>query len=122
MSNQLNLTTVFASFYAWEAHLAQHALEKNGIESYIIDAGMVSANWMYANAVGGVKLRVADRDADRARAILATTSVPKRQPAGEHPKDPDESHTAKGNSLWRCLYAIGTFFLLGVPLLFRPRK
>jgi hypothetical protein len=58
MSNQFNLTTVFTSIYAWEAHLAHHALEKNGVDSCIIDDGLVSANWMYANAVGGVQPRV----------------------------------------------------------------
>jgi len=53
-----------------EAHLAKARLEAEGIQAFLLDENAVSVNPFYSPALGGVKLAVAARDADRARKIL----------------------------------------------------
>ncbi|MBS0664549.1 MAG: DUF2007 domain-containing protein [Verrucomicrobia bacterium] len=54
-----------------EAHLLRTRLEAEGIPAYIRDENLVTLDWLYSNAVGGVKVDVADEDYERAVAILA---------------------------------------------------
>lgn len=61
---------VYRSLYAWETKLMQQALENEGIESFTDNDNMVTINWLYSNATGGVRLRVQAKDAERARQIL----------------------------------------------------
>lgn len=70
MSDGLEPVTIFTTFDAWEAHLARHTLERAGIEAFVADEHVVGVNWLYANALGGVKLRVRARDAEEAIRIL----------------------------------------------------
>lgn len=53
-----------------EAHLAAALLEGNGIAVNVRDADTVGNYWMYSNAVGGVKVAVAESDVELAREIL----------------------------------------------------
>lgn len=59
-----------------EAHLAKAKLESEGIEARIGDENIVSINWLYSNAVGGVKLQVPASQAERARQILQAVEPP----------------------------------------------
>lgn len=52
------------------AHRAATELEDSGIAVDVVDDEIVSADPLLANAVGGVKLRVHESDAARAREIL----------------------------------------------------
>ena len=54
-----------------EAELVRGRLEENGVEAFVADGDIVTADWTMSNAVGGVKVRVASEDADRARNLLA---------------------------------------------------
>ncbi len=54
-----------------EAHLLRTRLEAEGITAYLRDENLVTLDWLYSNAVGGVKVDVADEDYERALAILA---------------------------------------------------
>lgn len=53
-----------------DAHLLIARLEGSGVKAYIRDEHMVSVDWLYANAIGGVKVDVADEDLDRALELL----------------------------------------------------
>lgn len=55
-----------------DAHIALGRLHAEGIEAHLADQHLVQTDWLYAIAVGGIKLQVAEEDAPRARAILAT--------------------------------------------------
>src|SRR3546814_13283772 len=66
-----------------EAHLARGRLLSEGIDAHLGDEHLAMANWEWRLAVGGVKLRVADRDAERARAVLNAMD------AGEYALDAD---------------------------------
>jgi hypothetical protein len=53
-----------------DAYLLRARLEGNGIASYIRDENLVTLDWLYANAVGGVKVDVMDEDYDQALELL----------------------------------------------------
>jgi len=55
-----------------EAHLMKTRLESEDIECFLQDENMVAANWLYSNAIGGVKLLVREEDAERAAKILSS--------------------------------------------------
>ncbi len=54
-----------------EAHIALGRLEAEGITAHLADAGMGDYGMPAGIAVGGIKLQVEEKDAERARAVLA---------------------------------------------------
>ena len=54
------------------AYLLRARLEGSGITSYVRDENMVAVDRLYSNALGGVKLDVADEDYERALQILGS--------------------------------------------------
>jgi hypothetical protein len=65
------LKTVAAFMTPEGAEVARLALEDAGIESFLEGAAAVGALWYAGNALGGVKVQVAEADVPRAREILA---------------------------------------------------
>lgn len=57
-----------------EAHIARASLDSVGIESYIADEHTVNTQWLYSNAIGGVRLMVAESDAEDAKKYLVAIS------------------------------------------------
>jgi hypothetical protein len=53
-----------------EALLVQGKLESEGIEAILADDNVVRMDWFWANAMGGVKLKVASEDVERAIEVL----------------------------------------------------
>ncbi len=53
------------------AYIARAMLEAEGIPAHIADEHTVGAFWLYSQAVGGVKLQVAEVDFERAHRLLA---------------------------------------------------
>ena len=53
-----------------EAHIAKASLDSAGIDSYIADEHTVNTQWLYSDAMGGVRLMVAEEDLDAATQIL----------------------------------------------------
>ncbi len=64
------LVTIATFSHQTEAYIPKARLEAEGIWAFIADGGTVGANWLYSNAVGGVKLQVRDADVERAIEIL----------------------------------------------------
>jgi tetratricopeptide (TPR) repeat protein len=64
------LVTVATFSYPTEAYLSKAKLEAAGIWSFVADAETVTTNWLYSNAIGGVKLRVKKDDVERAIELL----------------------------------------------------
>ena len=54
-----------------EAHLLRMRLEDAGIPAYIRDENTIQIDWLYSNALGGVRVDVSDEDLDAAKAVLA---------------------------------------------------
>lgn len=53
-----------------EAHMAKASLDSVGIESHILDEHLVNMQWLYSNAIGGVRLVVAEKDVKSATLLL----------------------------------------------------
>jgi hypothetical protein len=78
------LTTVAAFNSPHEAALAKNLLAEEGITAYVVDAETVGMIWHAGGALGGVKVQVAESDARRARAVLAS------RPGRSGPERPDD--------------------------------
>ncbi len=59
-----------------QAHIARSALESAGIECFVANENIVSVDFFWSQAVGGVQLHVREADAIRAREILSTQALP----------------------------------------------
>lgn len=64
------LVTVMTFMSEEDAELKRMLLERAGIQGFITDAEVVSMTWLLGNAVGAIKLQVAEADAERAVDIL----------------------------------------------------
>lgn len=53
------------------AHIVRTRLEDNGIRCFIADDNVIAANPLLNTAVGGIKLKIFERDLERCREILA---------------------------------------------------
>jgi hypothetical protein len=63
----------FQSYYdPMLAHIVRTRLEANGIPCFIADENTIGANPLYNQAVGGVKVKVFERDLERCLEILAS--------------------------------------------------
>src|ERR1700761_2521673 len=63
----------FESYYdPMLAHIVRTRLEANGIQCFVADENTVGANPLYNQAIGGVKIKVFEKDIVRCREILAT--------------------------------------------------
>lgn len=70
MPEKLVTLTTFSS--PVEAQMAKNLLEAHGIVAYLADEETVGMYWLLGNAIGGVKLQVADSDLERAADTLET--------------------------------------------------
>ncbi len=64
-----------------EAHMLRLRLEAGGIRAHVFDENMVQMDWMYSNAIGGVRVQIAEEDAEHAKAILEEAPV-ESEPVG----------------------------------------
>lgn len=59
----------------YEAYIARSALRAAGIDATVADDNIVSVDWLYSNAVGGVKLLVPADEAGMAGVVLDTPPI-----------------------------------------------
>jgi hypothetical protein len=82
-----------------EAHMARSRLEAEGIHGYLMNEMSATAIWGLMNAPDGVQLQVAEKDADRARDVLAELRpADGAKPEGEKSEDQDEEDEEPGES------------------------
>ncbi|MCA5006414.1 putative signal transducing protein [Sphingobacterium bovistauri] len=53
-----------------EAHNFRNRLEAEDIEAYIYDEHIIGLNPLYSNAIGGIKVKIAENDLDQANLVL----------------------------------------------------
>jgi hypothetical protein len=63
-----------------DAHMLIARLEGSGIPAYARDEHMVTLDWLAANAIGGIKVDVADEDYEKALAVM--NSPPDEETSG----------------------------------------
>ncbi len=64
------LTTIARYTYPYEAQIARALLDSERIQAFIADEQTINMQWLYSDALGGVRLQVAAEDAKRALQIL----------------------------------------------------
>ncbi|WP_299587071.1 DUF2007 domain-containing protein [uncultured Microbulbifer sp.] len=64
------LVTIARFSFPYEAQIAKVRLESEGIEAFIADEHTINMQWLYSDAMGGVRLQVTETDVDEARDIL----------------------------------------------------
>jgi hypothetical protein len=104
-----------------EAHLFRMRLGAAGIPAFVQDEHLVQMDWLYSNAIGGVRVQIADADLAAAREFLAADS-PQPCPeavdvvcpsCGSHRTAPDE---------WPRRIAFLSLLMIHFPLLIGRRR
>jgi hypothetical protein len=115
------------------AHILCGKLQAEGVECHLADEHIVTANWLYANAVGGVKLRVRREQADRALLILEKVAPPGADGAAEGCRDNQAEASGESRACPQCRsknvhferfarrWVFLSWLLLGFPLPFLRR-
>jgi DNA-directed RNA polymerase subunit RPC12/RpoP len=126
------LVTIATFEYYQFAHLAKAKLESEGINCCINDEYTASMNWLYSNAIGGIKLQVLSSDVDKAKEVLEeNVMIGDGDAVQEIELEKDEEETircpycksaATIDEKYSKKWAYLSILLLGFPLLFKKRK
>lgn len=68
------LVTIGSYSTGYEASLVRAELEAFDIDASLADADTIGVNWLWSNALGGVKVQVPESEVEEARRVLATQS------------------------------------------------
>jgi membrane protease YdiL (CAAX protease family)/transcription elongation factor Elf1 len=66
----MSLVVVETCTYLWQADSIKSMLEDHGIESFIQNANTIAMDWALGQAIGGVQVAVATKDATEALALI----------------------------------------------------
>jgi len=83
----LSLVTIASYREPYEAHLYRSLLESSEIPAYVIHEHHVGLNWLYSDAIGGVKLQVQSENREAALELLFSEAAPLSDPSQD--LDPD---------------------------------
>lgn len=75
------MVTIRTCYSLPEAQVVQSHLEGSGIEAFLPDEMTVQNNWLWANAIGGVRVQVMEEDAERAVEVLSEPTGEKKEAA-----------------------------------------
>jgi len=121
------LVTVARFQYPFEAQFARGRLEAEDIYCFLADEHTVGIAWIYANAIGGIKLQVREEDAERALEILSEDAEANLDELNEEGGEPSEAvercpkcgSTDLEDRPYSLRSAFLTILLLGFPVAFR---
>lgn len=65
------LVTVARYSFPWQAHIDRARLEAEGIPAFVADEQTINMQWLYSDALGGVRLQVPSSWAEQAAVSLA---------------------------------------------------
>lgn len=118
------------------AHIVKAHLEAEGIRCYLKDENTIVMQWVWSNALGGIKLQVAQEDKEQAETLLADTeqaAAQERETPGFWEEDTEQldrnnricihcgsRNTSKQEFNKRPIFL--SWLLLGFPLLFGSQK
>ncbi|MFZ5637755.1 MAG: DUF2007 domain-containing protein [Pseudomonadota bacterium] len=98
-----------------EAHIVCGRLNAEGIEAFVADDQTNLANWEWRQAIGGTRVRVAEDQYERARALIAELD------GGAFALDPEPGpspYRESASSRLALLFGLG----FGLPLPWRRRR
>ncbi len=98
-------------------------LEEAGIRACVNDAEVVGMNWLFSNAIGGIKVQILEEDLERVRSLLKEhDEIPGRYIFLPKPSCPAcRSTRLQKAALGKWMLALSLLFL-GFPLLFRTPR
>ena len=64
------LVTIARYSFPYEARLAKGLLDGHGIPAFVFDEHLITMNWLYSNAIGGVRLLVPEAFVSGAQELL----------------------------------------------------
>jgi hypothetical protein len=104
-----------------EAYIACALLASEGVRAFLQDVHLVRFNWLYSNAIGGIRLQVAEEDRERASGILEAALLAVELGEGGAECCPecgglDVTRTVHGRRV-----AFATWLVVGFPL-WRPHS
>ena len=70
LAREVRLITIATFSHPTEAYVLKTKLDAFGIWSFVADDNTVIMNWLYSNAIGGVKLQVKEADVEQAYQLL----------------------------------------------------
>ena len=122
------MKTVASFREPYQAYIAKGRLETEDIPACVLDEHLIQIDWMYSQAIGGVKVQVPEEDFDRARAILKAeyaeelSSVEEAQlepaPGDLCPRCRSDSISPPRYALWSLIPSL----VLLLPVFFRRKK
>jgi len=65
------VTTIATFTKPEDAHLLRMRLEASGVQAFVQDENLIQLDALYSNAIGGVRVQVADDDVSAVREFLA---------------------------------------------------
>jgi len=125
---QTSLVTIATFSFPAEAYVAKSKLDSEGVWSFVADAEVVGMNWLYSNAVGGVKVQVKEEDEHRALQILNRKAEPMELDTGasaeaaEEEKCPECGSSNIRYERFAMRWLFLSWFAVGFPLPFMKRK
>lgn len=102
-----------------EAHLLRLRLEAGGVRAFVQDENVVNLNWLFSNAVGGVRVQILEGDLEAAKEILAEPPLDDAPTRVECPRCGSDKTSI--DEFPRKL-AFLSLILLGFPILFSERR
>lgn len=116
----MSLTTIAYFYTLPDAYIALSKLRSNGIEAFLFDDNIIAANFLYANAVGGARLNVLEKDREVALALLdEEISLPTEKNNSEQKCSACHSSKTMVHYL-KMLIVFLAFTLFSIPLLLHP--
>jgi len=124
------LVTIASFVHTIDAQMARSRLESSGIECFLADENTIAINWLYSQAIGGIKIQVQESDIEKAKEVL------KQWPKYSELKVPQLAESKKGKEVlcpscnstdtyYEKLLKRPIFFswlVIGVPLPFFKRR
>ena len=118
LGHEMMVTLTTVSWIA-EADALCTQLEDNGIKTFVPDQGAVTANPLFANAIGGIRVQIDENDLPRAREILKDNAPTAARGMFECPECRSDSVRYENVSK---RFAFLTLLLIGIPLLWFKRQ
>jgi hypothetical protein len=104
-----------------EALIAKAKLDSDAVWCVLADDNIVRMDWFWSNMVGGVRLQVADEDAEHALALLAE-DIPESlaaEGAGEAYRQPECPRCHSRDVAFQPIYRNIALLFLGLAVVFR---
>src|SRR5690554_3245743 len=101
------LVTIMTSDNGIDVHIMKGRLETDGIDCFVFDENIMTLNPLFNIAVGGVKLKVNEEDADKARAIIKELEL---QPLVDHNENVIQCPKCNSTNLYTNFKSMKGFF------------